>query len=57
MNSLFFGQIFSQFIVFCKKTMNNSIVVLEVSIVEMTNVIKSLKESSPGWDNIPAFIL
>ena len=37
-------------------TLNNSIVVPEVSIVEVTNVIKSLK-SSPGWDNIPAFIL
>ena len=25
--------------------------------VEVTNVIRSLKESSPGWDNMPAFIL
>ena len=38
-------------------TLNNSIVVPEISIAEITNVIISLKESSPGWDNIPAFIL
>ena len=38
-------------------TLNNSIVVPEISIAEATNVIRSLKESSPGWDNIPAFIL
>ena len=29
----------------------------EISTAEVTNVIRSLKESSPGWDNIPAFIL
>ena len=29
----------------------------EISTAEVTNVIISLKESSPGWDNIPAFIL
>ena len=39
------------------KGLNNSIVVPEISIAEVTNVIRSLKESSPGWDNIPAFIL
>ena len=39
------------------KTLNNSIVVSEISIAEVTNVIRSLKESSPCWDNIPAFIL
>ena len=38
-------------------TLNNSIVVPEISTAEVTNVIISLKESSPGWDNIPAFIL
>ena len=38
-------------------TLNNSIVVSEISIAEVTNVIRSFKESSPGWDNIPAFIL
>ena len=37
-------------------TLNNSIV-REISVAEVTNVIRSLKESSPGWDNIPAFIL
>ena len=38
-------------------TLNNSIVVPEISIAEVTNVIRLLKESSFGWDNIPAFIL
>ena len=39
-------------------TLNNICIVLpEISIAEVTNVIRSLKESSPGWDNIPAFIL
>ena len=33
----------------------NSIGVPETSIAEVTNVIKSLKESCPGWDHIPAF--
>ena len=38
-------------------TLNNSIVVPKISIAEVTSVIRLLKESSPGWDNIPAFIL
>ena len=38
-------------------TLNNRMVVPEVSIAKVTNVIKTLKESSSGWDHIPAFIL
>ena len=42
---------------FCVTLVNtkDSIIVPEISIAVVTNVIRSLKESS--WDNIPAFIL
>ena len=35
----------------------NSIVILNVSPEEVRKVISSLKHSSPGWDQMPAFIL
>ena len=37
-------------------TLYDNIVVPEIGLAEVTNVIRSLKESSPGWDNIPEFI-
>ena len=34
----------------------NSIVVTEVSVNEVRTVILLIKNSSPGWDEIPAFV-
>ncbi|MGL1889690.1 MAG: reverse transcriptase domain-containing protein [Reichenbachiella sp.] len=34
----------------------NSIVMLEMSIMEVRYIIESLKDSSPGWDNIPTLV-
>ena len=34
----------------------NSIVIPEISIMEIRNIISSIKNSSPGWDDIPAFV-
>ena len=39
------------------KVFSHGIIVPEISIAEVINVGKSLKESSTGWDHIPEFSL
>ncbi len=39
------------------RSIPNSIVVLSISAAEIRNVIISLKNSSPGWDEMPASVL
>ena len=38
-------------------TIPNSMVIAEITVNEVFNVIHSLKNSSPGWDHIPAMVL
>ena len=38
-------------------SVNNSIVVQHVSVAQVRNVITSLKDSSPRWDNLSPFVM
>ena len=38
-------------------SVNDSIVVQHVSVAQVRNVITSLKDSSPGWDDLSPFVI
>ena len=42
---------------FYVNSVNDSIVVQYVSVDQVTNVNRSLKDSSPGWDHLSPFVI
>ena len=42
---------------FYVNSVNDSIVVQYVSVVQVRNVITSLKDSSPGWEHLSPFLM
>ena len=42
---------------FYVNSVNDSIDIQDVSVAQVSNVIRSIKESSPGWDHVSPFVM